>query len=129
VHAKVVEGTVASADKIIQNSAEREFLHRAYNADAVHNECGAIAQICFQKHAPMVGVLGTGDSADEQSASDGEIGCKTAAHNADKTVLAILDWLNPGTLQQTMDPTNRAQPDRVSSLKGRTVAAYVIKWR
>jgi len=105
VRAKVVKGTVASADKVVQDTATKESLHRTYSADVVHTECGAIAQICFQKHVPMVGVLGISDLADEHFESDGEIGYEIATCNADRTTLGILDWLDPRILQRmTEDP-------------------------
>jgi len=90
---EVTFGTIATGDAFISYSDKKQELRDLHNADAVEMEGGAVAQICYEKHYPLLVIRSLSDNADENANADFEKFYKVAARNANRLVLEMLKEL------------------------------------
>lgn len=102
--ARVVAGTVATGDMFIASPARREEIRRQFDAHAVEMEGAAVAQVCLQLQTRWVIIRGISDQADERAITDVNAFHRTAAHNAGRLVVAMIEAMKQdGTAAQTRD--------------------------
>ncbi len=89
----VVEGVIATGDLFISSTPAKVDLRRRLNADAVEMEGGAVAQICYQIGVPCLILRAISDHADEHASDDFERYYLTAARNANRVALKLVESL------------------------------------
>lgn len=90
----VLIGALATGDGFITASPKKQALHRHLDADAVEMEGAAVAQVCYQLGVPCLVIRALSDRADENALQDFERYYLTAARNANRLVLEMLQRMN-----------------------------------
>ena len=67
---KAVLGTVASGDRFIASSEEKERISKLFSAKACEMEGAAIAQVCYVNNTPCAVIRAISDSADGEATMD-----------------------------------------------------------
>lgn len=88
---KVIKGIIVSGDMFVSSSKKKDYLRSFYNADAVEMEGAIVSQICYQQGIPCLVIRSVSDGADENADQDFEQFVGTAADNAAKIVVRMLE--------------------------------------
>jgi adenosylhomocysteine nucleosidase len=89
----VANGVIVTGDTFIASSAKKAELVESFKADAVEMEGGAVAQVCHQLKAPCIIIRSISDNADENASTDLQQFYKTAAANAARFVIELVEAL------------------------------------
>ena len=87
---RVIEGTVATGDQFIHDSATRERIHSLFGAKAVEMEGAAVAHACYMHHVPCGILRSISDNANGQSDMDYPAFALMAAENSQHVVRELM---------------------------------------
>ncbi len=90
---KVIAGTIATGDTFIASPRKREEIRLRHDACAVEMEGAAVAQVCLQLRTPWVIIRSISDRADERAVTDVKAFHRTAAANAGRLVIGMLETM------------------------------------
>ncbi len=83
-------GVIATGDTFITSTPKKDELRDYLKVNAVEMEGGAVAQVCYQFNVPCLVIRALSDYSDENADADFEKYYRTAARNANRLVLQIL---------------------------------------
>ncbi len=87
----VRQGRIASADRFVRTSEEKNRISAAFGASCCEMEGAAIAQVCQVNRVPVALVRAISDKADGSDAMDYSVFEKRAAHDCAAVVIALLE--------------------------------------
>lgn len=90
---EIITGIIATGDVIINSTPKKSALRALLDADAVDMEGGAVAQVCHQFGVPCIVIRSLSDESDENAQADFQKFYKTAARNANRLVLTLIENL------------------------------------
>ena len=90
---KVVTGVIVSGDMFVSSSTKKNYLRSFYKADAVEMEGAIMSQICYQQGVPCIVIRSVSDGADENADDDFGMYVGTAADNAAKIVVKMMELM------------------------------------
>ena len=88
---KATVGAIATGDKFISDSGDRQRISKLFDAIACEMEGGAIAQTCFVNSTPFAVVRAISDNADGEATLDYPTFLPIAAKNSTELTLALVN--------------------------------------
>ena len=90
---RYMRGTVATGDRFIASSSDREYLKQTFKADCCEMEGGSIAHVCYVNSTPFAVVRAISDSANGEAGVDyPTFLAKAASVSAELTSLLIKNY-------------------------------------
>ena len=90
----VIPGIIVTGDVFVSSSIVAQRLRKQLQADATEMEGAAVAQVCWQQHAPFIVIRSMSDNANQTAHADAVTFYKIAARNSSHLVMAMVAQLS-----------------------------------